>query len=136
MNRRQLLSLVALPLVPKTLNATDPVDKPKNYPLFISGHGNPVPNGLAFLIDVGNYKLDFNISKLLAKIFPYSSYGSIRVEYMNLQNQEALVTYTKFAQTAKYYICYSTHAKTLTMLTAEPGMAYLSRYNKNGIRIK
>lgn len=135
MNRRQLLSLVVLPFVPKTLNAVAPADKPKNYPLFISGHGNPVPNGLVFLVDNGNYKLDFNISKLLAKIFPYSLYGNIRVEYMNLQNQEALVRYTKFAQTAKYYICYSMHAKTLSMLTAETGRAYLSRYNKNGIRI-
>jgi len=133
MNRRQLLSLAVLPFVPKTLNAD--TDEQKSYPLFISGHGNPVPNGLVFLIDTGNYKIDFNISKLLAKIFPYSSYGNIRVEYMNLQNQEALVRYTKFAQTAKYYICYSMHAKTLSMLTAETGRAYLSRYNKNGIRI-
>lgn len=135
MNRRELISFVVLPFVPKTLNANAPADKPKNYPLFISGYGTPVSNGLVFLVDTGNYRIDFNISKLLAKIFPHSSYGNIRVEYMNLQNQEALVSYIKFAQTAKYCISYSTEGQTLSLVRSNDGEIVLSRYNKHGIKI-
>lgn len=135
MNRRQLLSLAVIPFVPKVLKAVAPADKPKNYPLFIQGYGNQVSNGLVFLVDTGKHKIDFNISKLLAKIFPHNSYGNIRVEYMNLQNQEALVSYIKFAQIAKYCISYSTEEKTLALVMSNDGEVVLSRYNEDGLRI-
>lgn len=142
MNRRQLLSLAVLPFVPKTLNAVAPADT-KNHTqlLYISGYGKyeickvTGTRGLVFKVNESNRKVESELFRLLCKIFPHNEHGNLRVDYLRLGNDARMKEYGDFAGGAAFYVCYMIETKTLSMLTYKPGLAYLSRYNKNGIRI-
>lgn len=141
MNRRQLLSLAVIPFIPKALEATAPADKTLIDQLYISGYGKQEickvtgKKGLRFKVSESTRKAESDLFKLLCKIFPNSSYGDLRVDYLKLSNSEVMKEYGTFIEGAKFYVCYMTASKTLSMLTFGPGTALLSRYNKNGIRI-
>lgn len=136
MNRRQLLSLAVLPFVPKTLNATD-TPKPTQL-LYISGYGKyeickvTGKRGLVFKVNEANRKAESELFRLLCKIFPRNAHGDLRVDYIKLDNEAIMKDHNVLAA---FFVCYMIETKTLSMLTYKPGIAYLSRYNKNGIRI-